>query len=100
MGPVAGQREVWERLEADQATKEQREAAYDTLLAIGKEHGATCVSRCLALGAILAVQISCDEPQDVPGLHEASLPAVRPKLVGAIAEYADRVLAQDGEKSA
>ncbi len=51
-------------------------------------------------GAILAVQIYCHEPQDVPGLQEASLAAVRPKLVGAIAEYADRVLAQDGEKSA
>jgi hypothetical protein len=38
------------------------------------------------------IEIEGDAPEDVPGLHRASLVAIRPQLVGAIAEAADRVL--------
>jgi hypothetical protein len=41
-----------------------------------------------------------DEDEDVPGLHKGLLAAFRPQLVGAIAEDADRVLAQGEEARA
>ena len=42
------------------------------------------------------VEIELDNGEDVPGLQRASLRALRPRLVGAIAEDADRVLSQPG----
>jgi hypothetical protein len=36
------------------------------------------------------VEIEGDAPEDVPGLFRAALAAIRPQLVGKIAEAADR----------
>ena len=41
--------------------------------------------------------IEIRNPEDVDGLKRASLSALRPQLVGAIAEDADRVLAEEKE---
>jgi hypothetical protein len=59
-----------------------------------EEHLGTSV---LALAAILMIWIG-DEPRE--GLHRACLAAIRRQLVGAIAEDADRVLAQVEEEVA
>jgi hypothetical protein len=45
-----------------------------------------------ALGAVLIIQIHDQWSEEVDGLNRASLAAIRPQLVGAIAEDADRVL--------
>jgi hypothetical protein len=54
-----------------------------------------------ALACVLMIQIDegGEEYEEVPGLWGASLAAIRPQLVGAIAEDADRVLAsvKEGE---
>lgn len=49
----------------------------------------------LALGGVLVMEISAgrEDAEDIPGLYRAALAAIRPQLVGAIAEDADRVLA-------
>jgi hypothetical protein len=55
----------------------------------------------LALGGFLVMEIS-DEREDgeeIPGLYLASLAAIRPQLVGPIADAADRVLAENEEES-
>jgi hypothetical protein len=53
-----------------------------------------------ALAAVLVVQIKQDEDrEDVPGLWRASLAVIRPQIVGAIAEAADRVLARETEEA-
>ena len=49
------------------------------------------VSR-LALAAVLMVAIYDGSDEAVPGLNRASLAAIRPQLVGAIAEDADQTL--------
>jgi hypothetical protein len=56
----------------------------------------------LALGAVLIMEIGHDdhEFERVPRLYRAALAAIRPQLVGAIAEDADRVLAQAEEEEA
>ena len=51
----------------------------------------------LALGAILTLWI---DDELYKGLNRASLRAIRPQLVGAIAEAADQVLAEDEEARA
>ncbi len=51
----------------------------------------------VALGAILVISIQDGDEEPVSGLHRASLVAIRPQLVGAIAEAADRVLAEEEE---
>ncbi len=52
----------------------------------------------LAVGANLLIRINADEDKDdVLQNYRASLRAIRPQLVGAIAEDADRELAADGE---
>jgi hypothetical protein len=52
-----------------------------------------------ALGCVLMVQIAegDEKCEEVPDLWRASLAAIRPQLIGAIAEDADRVLATAGE---
>ena len=45
----------------------------------------------LALGAALMIYDGCGEPAE--GLHRAALRAIRPQLIGEIAEDADRMLA-------
>jgi hypothetical protein len=52
----------------------------------------------LALAAVLMIEIGHGGLEEiVADLHLASLRAIRPQLVGAIAEAADRVLAEDEE---
>jgi hypothetical protein len=53
----------------------------------------------LALGAVLIAAVMDKSAEPVKGMNRASLRAIRPQLVGAIAEAADRVLAalQAGE---
>jgi hypothetical protein len=51
----------------------------------------------LALACVLIGAIYDKSDEALPGLNRASLAAIRPQLVGAIAEDADRVLASDGE---
>lgn len=52
----------------------------------------------LALGASLVIGIQDkNEEENVLAAYRASLRVIRPQLVGAIAEDADRVLAQEGE---
>jgi hypothetical protein len=43
---------------------------------------------------VLVIEINDRLCEEVDGLQEASLAAIRPQLIGAIAEAADRVLAQ------
>ncbi len=51
-------------------------------------------SSVLALGAVLIIAIEDNGAEETKGLNRASLAAIRPQLVGAIAEDAVRVLAQ------
>jgi hypothetical protein len=55
----------------------------------------------LALGASLVIGIHADDKdENVLAAYRASLRAIRPQLVGAIAEDADRVLAEKYEEAA
>jgi hypothetical protein len=46
----------------------------------------------------LLLEVECDDDDErVLRIYHASLRAIRPHLIGAIAADADRVLAQDGE---
>jgi hypothetical protein len=77
---------------------DRRESAWKTVRNIEdaiQNHVDTSV---LALAAILALGIREDREEDEVLLaYRASLRAIRPQLVGAIAADADRVLAQDGK---
>ena len=57
-------------------------------------------SSVLALGAVLLIAIEDKEPEPVFGFYRACLRTIRPQLVGAIAEAADRVLAEEEEARA
>jgi hypothetical protein len=98
-----------ERLEQQRAEEERvgysrfvkrSEAGWSKVLDIEKairKHGEASV---LALGASLVIGIHADdEEENVLAAYRASLRAIRPQLVGAIAADADRVLAQEGEAS-
>jgi hypothetical protein len=50
-----------------------------------------------ALAAVLVIEINDRLCEEVDSLQETSLAAIRPQLIGAIAEAADRVLAEAGE---
>jgi hypothetical protein len=53
------------------------------------------------LGASLVIGIHADDKEEnVLAAYRASLRAIRPQLVGAIAEDADRVLAEKYEEAA
>jgi hypothetical protein len=65
----------------------------DVLGEIDKHIGASV----LALAAVLMVAIYDKSDEAVPGLNLAALAAIRPQLVGVIAEDADRVLAEEEE---
>ena len=53
-----------------------------------------------ALAAVLVIEIGDEDREDVPGLWRASLAAIRPQLVGAIAEAADRLMAEKTKEAA
>jgi hypothetical protein len=91
------QKDAWHRLaDSPQGTEEALKAGYDRILAL--EHNLQedmRVGSVLALAAVLMIEQKDDWPdsEEVSGLRLASLQAIRPQLVGAIAEDADRVLA-------
>jgi hypothetical protein len=68
-------------------------ASCDVLGEIDKHIGASV----LALAAVLMVAIHSKADEEVSGLHRGCLAAIRPQLVGAIAEDVDRLLAKDEE---
>jgi hypothetical protein len=68
-------------------------ASSDVLGEIDKHIGASV----LALAAVLMVAIHDKSDEAIAGLNHAALAAIRPQLAGAIAEDADRVLAEDVE---
>src|SRR6202046_3345393 len=72
-------------------TREKSDAAVDVLVGIEDLLQASISSSVLALGATLI--IAARDREDIPGLCRASLAAIRPQLVGTIAEAAARVLA-------
>jgi hypothetical protein len=72
-----------QRLEASFAVRRAVECDLDKLM-----H-----SSALATAAVLMVEIELDNGE-AGGLHHAALRALRPRLVGAIAEDADRILSQ------
>jgi hypothetical protein len=51
------------------------------------------------LGAILIAAVKSNDAEALHGLNRASLAAIRPQLVGAIAADADRVLAEEEESA-
>jgi hypothetical protein len=67
---------------------------HDIEAAIEKLRGASA----LAVAASLVARVELDDVEDeVLRTYRASLRAVRPQLIGAIAEDADRVLAEEEE---
>jgi hypothetical protein len=75
--------------------------AYDVSHAVAHKIEALIPASVLALGAHLINEIEADADEDhVIRAHRASLAAIRPQLVGSIAEDADRVLAQENEEGA
>jgi hypothetical protein len=73
--------------------KKQWDAGWDLRFAIEHALQADMSTSVQALASVLIIQIEDDEPrEDVTGLRRASLAALRPQLVGSIAEAADRVL--------
>jgi hypothetical protein len=87
------QKQVCERLEDGPATEEQCEAVIRPFYALEHVLQADMGVSVQALGAVLAIEIEDNEPDEpVDGLYRASLRAIRPQLVGSIAEYDDRVL--------
>jgi hypothetical protein len=68
--------------------------AYDLLHAVEHEIKALAPTSVLALGGHLIIELEADDDEDhVIRSYRAGLTAIRPQLVGAIAEDADRVLA-------
>jgi hypothetical protein len=84
-----------EQLESGPATQAQCQASYEALFAVEHLLQADIAVSLHALAAVLVIEIGDEDREDVPGLWRASLAAIRPELVGAIAEAADRVLAKD-----
>jgi hypothetical protein len=78
-----------------------REAFYDLSGAIEKEIRRHLKTSVLAVGAAITVDLrQGDEEDHVLDIYRAALAAIRPHLVGLIAEDADRALAAAGEESA
>jgi hypothetical protein len=87
-----------ERLESGPSTQAQCQASFDVQFAIEKLLQADIGASVHALAAVLVIEINDRLCEEVDGLQEASLAAIRPQLVGTIAETADRVLAQKKEE--
>jgi hypothetical protein len=66
--------------------------AFDLLHTVAHKIEALIPASVLALGAHLIHEIEADDEDHVIRSHRASLAAIRPQLVGAIAEDADRTL--------
>jgi hypothetical protein len=85
------QRDRSEHLGRTSCTREKSDAALDVLVEIEDILQTSIHSSVQALAAILMIEGR--DREDVPGLCRASLAAIRPQLVGTVAEAADRVLA-------
>ena len=72
------------------------EEGLDRLNEIEEELHAAMGASVHCLAVVLMIEIG--NPEDVCGLKLASLRAIRPQLVGVLAEDADRVLAQKKEE--
>jgi hypothetical protein len=79
-----------EQLDVEEALNERSEVAYEALNDVEDKFEEHIGASVLALAAILMIWIG-DEPRE--GLHRAVISAIRPQLVGTIAEDTDRVLA-------
>ena len=75
----------------DETTKKER--AHRELFAIEEALRADISESVNALACTIIVQIADGTPEEILGLHRTSLAAIRPQLIGGIAEAADRVLA-------
>lgn len=84
----------FERIGSTDTDKGQ--AAWDLLMDLEHVLHSNVRASVHALAASLIIEIEDNESgEDVPGLWRGSLSAIRPQLVGAIAEAADRVLAEN-----
>jgi hypothetical protein len=75
---------------------ERLEASFEVRRAVECDLDKLMRSSALATAAVLMVEIELDNGE-AGGLHHAALRALRPRLVGAIAEDADRILSQPEE---
>jgi hypothetical protein len=91
------QKERAEYLGESSRSREKADAAVDVLVAIEDLLQADIDSSVQALAAVLMIE---GRDESVPGLYRASLAAIRPQLVGAIAEAAARALVQKTEDAA
>ena len=85
-----------ERLGID-VLEQRQEAAWDAVGDIESELEDHVGESVLALAGVLMVR---EDFEDCEGLNRAALAAIRPQLVGAIAEDADRFLAEADEENA
>jgi hypothetical protein len=91
------QRELRDR-RPDETTKEKHERARRELFAIEGALRADISESVNALACTIMIEIANATPEEIPGLHRAALAAIRPQLIGGIAEDADRVLARKTAK--
>jgi len=87
----------WKRVGVDVLNK-QCDAAANAVCDVEGEFEKHLGQSVLAVGVVLMIAIK-NGPEEIDGLNLASLAAIRPQLTGAIAEAADRALAQ-GEEAA
>ena len=87
---------------SSEGTEEACEAAYEEVrsIEIVLESELKALGCIHALGAVLLTEIEDNQDQEAfAGLYRGALRAIRPHLVGAIAEDADRTLAQKTESA-
>ena len=97
-GQYRAQKDHCDRL-LETGTEEECEAAHKALHHFELRFQANTAKSIHALAAVLIIEVQDHTPEEVDGLRKACLAAIRPQLVGQIAEDADRVLSQNGEAS-
>jgi hypothetical protein len=91
------QKEHCHRLTGSTEQEEQCGGEYDVLFPIEHVLQDAIGKSVHALAAVLMIEIEDNDNKDTPGLYQAALSAIRPQLIGFIAEYGDRTLAQKTE---
>jgi hypothetical protein len=91
------QRELCDWL-PDEPTKKER--ARRELFAIEEALRADVSESVNALACTIMIEITDETPEEISDLHRTSLAAIRPQLIGGIAEAADRVLATSARERA
>jgi hypothetical protein len=90
------QKDAWERLaNRPEGTEETCEAGYDRIMAVEHVLQSDLVDSgsMQAAGALLSIEIEdTEDTEPFAGLYRGLLRAIRPYLLGAIAEAADRAL--------